>query len=88
MLLNFSKVVLCVIGRMSANHPANDLQPAMGQAAQRAGMALSFVAVGSIEGRRPSAIMAAEVGPQVQGGAQRESAGAADFHICFVFPLT
>src|SRR5438034_9444283 len=29
MLLNFSKVVLCVIGRMSANHPANDLQPAM-----------------------------------------------------------
>src|SRR5437879_5823087 len=80
MLLDLSKVLLGIISRMGATHRANNLQPAMSQAAQGTGMALSFVAVGSIEGRRPSAIMPAQVGPQVQGGPQRVSAGAADFH--------
>ena len=43
-------------------------------------MALSFVAVGPIEGGRPSAIVAAQVGPQVQCCPQRVGAGPADFN--------
>src|SRR5207244_7181883 len=66
MLLNLSEVVLGIIGCMGATHRANNLQPAMSQATQGTGMALSFLAVGPIEGRCPSAIVAAQIGPQVQ----------------------
>src|SRR5438046_3110826 len=52
MLLDLSKVMLGIIGRMGATHRANNLQPAMSQATQGTGMALSFVAVGPIEGGR------------------------------------
>src|SRR5947207_9990930 len=79
MLLDLSKVVLGIIDRMGATHRANNLQPPMSQAAQGTGVALSFVAVGPIEGRRPSAIMAAQVGPQVQCCPQWVGAGPADF---------
>ena len=64
---------------MGATHRANNLQPAMSQAAQGTGMALSFVAVGPIKGRRPSAIVPAQVGPQVQCCPQWMGAGPADF---------
>src|SRR5436190_818103 len=80
MLLDLSKVMLGIIGRMGATHRANNLQPAMSQATQGTGMALSFVAVGPIEGGRPSAIVAAQVGPQVQCCPQRVGAGPADFN--------
>src|SRR5436190_20023376 len=49
-LLDFSEVLLGIIGRMGATHRANNLQPAMSQTAQGTGMALSFVAVGPVEG--------------------------------------
>src|SRR5213078_3737840 len=80
MLLDLSKVMLGIIGRRGATHRANNLQPAMSQATQGTGMALSFVAVGPIEGGRPSAIVAAQVGPQVQCCPQRVGAGPADFN--------
>jgi ATP-dependent exoDNAse (exonuclease V) alpha subunit len=59
-----------VIRRLIADHGRDDFEPAHSQAAQRAGVALTFFPVGFVIDARPVAIVPAQVHPQVNGVAQ------------------
>ena len=63
MLLDFSQVMFHIIGGVGAAHRGDDLQPAVGQAAQGTGVTLPFVPMGLVVGGGPTAIAAAQIGP-------------------------
>src|SRR2546427_3950594 len=80
MLLDLCKVLFSIVSRTIANHRADNLQPTMSQAAQSARVALSFISVGVIKGRCPSARMSAQVCPQVKSGPQPVDASPPYLH--------
>ena len=71
-------VQLAVVAGAGLPHLPEDFQPAVCQAAQRAGVALSALAVILIVGLGPGALVTAAIGPQVQGLAQVAIATAAE----------
>ncbi len=59
-----------VVAASGLPHFPKDFEPALAETAQSAGMALAFVAVSLVVGLSPGALLAAEVGPEMHGGAQ------------------
>ena len=55
-------------------HLPEDFEPTLAQAAQGAGMALAFGAMGLVVGLRPGAGFATVIGPLVHGAAQGQIA--------------
>src|ERR1044071_7151021 len=70
-----------VVRAARLSHFPEDFQPALTQAAQRAGMRLAFFAMGFVIGVRPRAAMPAVVDPQMHGGAEGVIAGVSDLLI-------
>src|SRR5204862_5770281 len=68
-----------VVSLAALSHPPDDLQPALAQAAQRAGVTFAFASLGLVIGLGPSTELAAAVGPQMYGVAQVPVAVPADF---------
>lgn len=54
-----------VVARAALPHPPEDLEPALAQAAQRAGMGLTAIARGFVIDLRPRAMLPAQVRPEM-----------------------
>ena len=61
-----------IVGLPGLPHLPEDFEPALTQAAERAGVALPFGAVRLVMGLRPGAGFAAVIGPLMGGAAQSE----------------
>ena len=65
-----------VVGRFSLPHLPEDFEPALAETTKRAGMGLALVPMSLVVALGPSASDAAQIGPEVDGGAQRMAATA------------
>src|SRR5215204_1006255 len=80
MLELMAEVELAIVWRLGLPHFPNDLQPALGQATEGAGMTFAAGTVLGVVGLRPGSVQAAQVGKEVQDGAKVFVAGAPEVY--------